>query len=93
MRVVEIIELANEYNGLISKMNIADEWFLNPKVSEKLKNEFYDDKYKPLLKRIAEISGIFDQMGITYEHEKFNEVLEGIELPQELEKEKIKVGA
>lgn len=94
MRIIDIIKLADEYNKLLLKMNSADEWFLKTKSSEDFIKEFYEDKYKPVLKRIAEISDIFDKIGITYKVEDgYNEVLDGIELPEELEKEKEKVGA
>jgi hypothetical protein len=99
MRIIEFIEndmenkelltiKALQYNELLVKIIKADMWYLDPSVSQEKKDNF-ELKYRAVMEKIATISGEFDELEITYETEKFNEVIEGIELPQSLKRKDV----
>jgi hypothetical protein len=88
MRVIDIINIAKEYNRLLARIIAADIWFGNPGVSDKAK-EKVKPEYEKVMEQLSTISGQLDELGVTYEHEKFNEVTEGIELPKEFRREKV----
>jgi len=90
MRVIKIIEKAMEYNELLAKILKADIWFADPKVDQVKKDNFLP-KYEKVMEKLAELSGQFDQLGITYETEKHNEVIEGIEIPEQLKREDVEI--
>lgn len=90
MRIIEIIKKAMEYNELLAKIIKADIWFGDPKVDQSKKDNFYL-KYAKAHEKLAELSGEFDNLGIVYEIEKGNEVIEGIEIPANLKREDVEI--
>jgi hypothetical protein len=90
MRIIDIINKSMEYNELLAKMIKAEIWFLDPKVPQDKKDNF-GPKYEKVMQRLAELSGEFDGLGIKYESEKFNEIVECIEIPEALKRKDIEI--
>lgn len=89
MRMIDIINKTMEYNKLLEQIAKADIWFLDPKVPQEKKDNFYP-KYNEAWERLGELSDQLDKLGITYKaDEELNEVMEGIELPKELKRDKV----
>lgn len=89
MTISEIIYKALEYNKLLKQITEADIWYGNPKVPQDKKDGF-DKKYDEAWQKIGKLSGEFDKMGITYRvTNEYNEVTDGIELPEALRRNDI----
>jgi len=78
MRIIEIINLAMEYNELLVKFTKGSIWFGKPNISKKRKEEFIP-KWDKLLKKMDETLKKLESMGITFYD---CESIECIEIPK-----------
>mgnify|MGYP000066589225 CR=1 FL=1 len=87
MRIIEIINLAMEYNELLVKFTKGSIWFGKTNISKKRKEEFIP-KWDKLLKKMDETLKKLESMGITFYD---CESIECIEIPEKLKRTDIEI--
>lgn len=87
MRVIEIINLAMKHNELLVKWVKGEIWFADKTVPQSKKDE-QEPKFVELLKEISDNISKLEKISISFDE---NEILEVIEIPQELKREKVEI--
>jgi hypothetical protein len=87
MRIIEIINLAMEYNELLVKFTKGSIWFGKPNISEQRKEAFIP-KWDNLLKNMDKTLKKLESMGITFED---CEAIECIEIPERFKRKDVEI--
>ena len=85
MRIIEIINLALQYNELLVNFHKASVWLDSKRVSMDNKQKFFP-KWYGLLSQMDKILKQFESIGITFAD---CESIELIELPEELKRKEV----